>query len=139
MARTFWITLFPLKIAPDRSILHYCCWKLNIFNNVRLSTFRCFTNTACVLIYISLVVTTSGWLAISKAPLLWSLLFMRIFTFMIFSTTLNCGSFSEKTSKKKHLCRHEKNYYYFCKSNIPVTNLIVGSRNMIKLSKNKSL
>ena len=47
--------------------------------------------------------------------------------------------FSEKTSKKKHLCRHDKNYYYFCKSNIPVINLIVGSRNMIKVSKNVSL
>ena len=39
--------------------------------------------------------------------------------------------------KKKHLCRHDKNYYYFCKSNIPVISLIVGSKNMIKDSKNK--
>ena len=45
----------------------------------------------------------------------------------------------EKNIEKKHLCHHDKNYYYFCKSNIPVTNLIVGSRNMIKLSKNMSL
>ena len=41
--------------------------------------------------------------------------------------------------ERKHLCRHDKNYYYFCKSNIPVINLIVGSRNMIKVSKNMSL
>ena len=45
---------------------------------------------------------------------------------------LQCGSFLEK----KHLYRHDKNYYYFWKSNIPVINLIVDSRNMIKVSKN---
>ena len=33
-----------------------------------------------------------------------------------------------------HLCRHDKNYYYFWKMNIPVINLIVDSRNMIKVS-----
>ena len=52
-----------------------------------------------------------------------------------YSTTLRCGSFSEKNIEKKHLCYHDKNYCYFCKSNIPVNNLIVGSRNMIRLSK----
>ena len=57
---------------------------------------------------------------------------------MLFSTALSSISFSEKTLKKKHLCRHEKNYYYFCKSNIAVIDLIAGSRNMIKLSKNMS-
>ena len=40
--------------------------------------------------------------------------------------------------EKKHLHHHDKNYCYFCKSNIPVINLIVGSRNMIKVSKNMS-
>ena len=39
--------------------------------------------------------------------------------------------FRKKTSKKV-LVRHDKNYYHFCKSNIPVINLIVCSRNMIK-------
>ena len=43
-----------------------------------------------------------------------------------------------KNIEKKHLHRHDKNYYYFCKSNIPVTNSVVGSRNMIKVSKNMS-
>ena len=47
--------------------------------------------------------------------------------------------FFEKNIEKKRLRRHCKSYYYFCKSNIPVTNLIVGSRNMIKISKNISL
>ena len=47
--------------------------------------------------------------------------------------------FFGKTINKKDLCRHDKNYYYFWKSNIPVINLIVGSRNMIKVSKNISL
>ena len=36
------------------------------------------------------------------------------------------------------MCRHDKNYYYFCKSNISVINLIAGSRNTIKVSKNMS-
>ena len=49
------------------------------------------------------------------------------------STALGWGSFSEKNIEKRHLCRHEKNYYYFGKSSIPVMNLIVGSRYMIKL------
>ena len=44
----------------------------------------------------------------------------------------------EKNIEKKPLCRHDKNYYYFCKSNIPVINLIAGSRTMIKVSKNTS-
>ena len=56
-----------------------------------------------------------------------------------YSTALRCTSLSKKTSKKKHLCRHGKNYYYFCKSNIPVINLVVGSRNLIKVSENRSL
>ena len=44
-----------------------------------------------------------------------------------------------KNIEKKHLCHHDKNYYYFCKSNIPVMNLIVGSSIMIRLSNNMSL
>ena len=55
------------------------------------------------------------------------------------SAVLRCGSFSKKISKKKHLCHHDKNYCYFSKSNISEINLIVGSRNMIKLYKNMSL
>ena len=46
------------------------------------------------------------------------------------------GSFSEKNIEKKHLRRKDSNYCYFWKSNIPVTNLTVDSRNMIKVSKN---
>ena len=56
-----------------------------------------------------------------------------------FSMALRCRSFSKKKIKKKHLYHHDENYCYFCKSNIPVINSIVGSRNMIKLSKNMSL
>ena len=44
-----------------------------------------------------------------------------------------------KNIEKKYLCRHYKNYYYFCKPNIRVINLIVGSINMMKVSKNMSL
>ena len=46
--------------------------------------------------------------------------------------------FFQKNFGKKHLCRPDKNYYYSWKSIIPVINLIVGSRNMIKVSKNMS-
>ena len=55
------------------------------------------------------------------------------------SMALRCGSFSKKNIGKKHLCYHNKNYCYFCKSNITVINLILGCRNMIKVSKNMSL
>ena len=37
--------------------------------------------------------------------------------------------FFGKNVEKKQLCRHDKNYYYFCKSIIRVINLIVGSTN----------
>ena len=47
--------------------------------------------------------------------------------------------FFGKNIEKSTFCRHEKNCYYFCKSNVPVTNLIVDSRNMIKVSKHMSL
>ena len=47
--------------------------------------------------------------------------------------------FFEKKIEKKHLCCHDNNYFYFWKSNIPVTNLIADSRNMNKVSKNMSL
>ena len=62
---------------------------------------------------------------------------------MVYSTSLTCGSFSKKTLKKSActvmIFITFQNYYYFWKSNIPVFNLIVDSRNMIKLSKNMSL
>ena len=41
--------------------------------------------------------------------------------------------FFEKNIEKKHLYHHDKNYCYFCKSNIPVIDLVVASGNMIKL------
>ena len=47
--------------------------------------------------------------------------------------------FYRKNIEKKHLCRHDKDFYYFWKSNIPLINLIVDSRYMIKVSKNMRL
>ena len=47
-----------------------------------------------------------------------------------------CVFFGKKNIEIKHLRRHD---YYFYKSNIPVINLIVNSRNMIKVSKNVRL
>ena len=44
------------------------------------------------------------------------------------------GLLRKKDIEKIHLCRHDKSYY-FCKSNIPVINLILGSRNLIKVSR----
>ena len=47
--------------------------------------------------------------------------------------------FFKKNMEKMHLYHHDQNYYYFCKLNIPVTNLVVVSRNMMKLRKNMKL
>ena len=58
---------------------------------------------------------------------------------IIFLNGIKVRVFFEKIFEKKHLCHHDKNYCYFCKSNIPVINLIVGFRNMIKLSTTVSL
>ena len=58
---------------------------------------------------------------------------------LVNSTALRCKSFFKKIIEKKHLCHYDKNYCYFWKSNIPVIDLIVGSRNMMKLSKNVHL
>ena len=49
------------------------------------------------------------------------------------------ASLFRKNIVKKHLCLHDKNYCYFCKSTIPVIYLIVGSWNMIKVSNNMIL
>ena len=51
----------------------------------------------------------------------------------------SAGLFRKKNIEKKHLCRHDKNYYYCWKSNIPIINLILDSRIMIRLSKHVSL
>ena len=47
--------------------------------------------------------------------------------------------FFGKNIEEKHSCHHDKNYCYFWKSFISVINLIVDSKNMIKLSKTLSL
>ena len=47
--------------------------------------------------------------------------------------------FFGKNIEKKHLCHHDKNCYYFWKSNITAINFIVDSRNMIKVLKNMHL
>ena len=52
---------------------------------------------------------------------------------------INMQVFFGKSVEKKHLCRNDKNCYYFFKSNIPVINLIEDSRNIIKLLKKMSL
>ena len=40
----------------------------------------------------------------------------HFFRYVIYSSTpLRCGSFSERNIAKKHLCHHDKNYYYFWK------------------------
>ena len=50
-----------------------------------------------------------------------------------YSTALTCGSFSEKTLKKSTCVAMIRINYYFWKSNIPVINLVIDSRNMIKV------
>ena len=53
--------------------------------------------------------------------------------------SINVWVFFEKHIKNKYLCCPDKNQHYFCKSCFPVINLIVGSRNIIEVSKNISL
>ena len=53
--------------------------------------------------------------------------------------SINVRVFFFNNIEKKHFRRHDKDYYYCCKSDIPVINLIAGSRDMIKLAKNISL
>ena len=69
--------------------------------------------------------------------ILWQIL--QSFTAVLKLNDIKVQVFFGKNIEKKHLYRHYKNYYYFWKSNIPVINLIVDSRNMIKVSKNMSL
>ena len=57
----------------------------------------------------------------------------------LFLNGIKVRVFFGRNIEKKHLGHHDKNYCYFCKSNIPVINLIVDSRNMIKVSKDMSL
>ena len=45
----------------------------------------------------------------------------------------------EKKNRIKRLCRSKKKCFYFWTSKIPVTDLIVVSRNMIKVPKNMDL
>ena len=49
--------------------------------------------------------------------------------------SIKVQTFFRKNIKKKHLCHHDKNYCHFCKSNIPVTNLIAASRNRTNFQK----
>ena len=49
------------------------------------------------------------------------------------------GFFGKNIEKRTFAVRHDKNYFYFWKSNIPVINLILGSRDMIEVSQNMSL
>ena len=68
------------------------------------------------------------------------ILFRLFLVCSLFESTLHINGikvrvFFEKKYRRKHLCHHDKNYCYFCKSNIPVISLILGSRIMIKVSK----
>ena len=51
-----------------------------------------------------------GWCYINKI-----LISQFIVTFF---SDIKLWAFFGKNVEKKHLCRHDKNYYYFCKSNI---------------------
>ena len=54
---------------------------------------------------------------------------------VILLSNIKAPVFFEKHIKNKYLCRNDKNYFYLPKSNIPVVDLIVGSRSMIEVSK----
>ena len=50
-----------------------------------------------------------------------------------FLNSIKAQVFFGENIEKKHLCRHDKNYYYFWKLNILLISLTVDSTNMIKL------
>ena len=56
----------------------------------------------------------------------------------LFLNGMKVRVFFGKNIEKKRFCRLDKNCYYFWKSNIHVINLIVDSRNMIRVLKNMS-
>ena len=66
-----------------------------------------------------------------------TLLIIGVRIFQILSS-IKVRVFFEKNIGKRPLCCHDKNFYYFYKSNISVVNLVSGSRNMIKVSENMS-
>ena len=80
----------------------------------------------------SLLLTYSG-----LKQLLWEIYTGEFHSYLL--DGIKVRVFFEKNIEENHLSRHNKNCYYFCKSNIPVINLILGSRNMIKISKNMIL
>ena len=49
--------------------------------------------------------------------------------------SINVPFFFEKHIRNKHLCRPDRSLYYFCKSKIPVINLVGGSGNRVVFSK----
>ena len=80
-------------------------------------------------------------LKIKLYPIPWSGIRQKQFIIIsdFFLNVIKVQVFFRKNIEKKHLRRHDKNHYYFCISNVPVINLSVGSRNMIKVSNNISL
>ena len=78
----------------------------------------------------SFLIMMSSKLVISSRRLL-----ILLAMFSSNSMAFRCGSFSKKKRWKKLLSHRDKNYCYFCKSNLSVIILILGSKNMIKLWK----
>ena len=125
--------LWKANLVKHQKVSKYCVTDCRLGLNV----WQCFEYVfvSITALYSDLMLcTTSGTLGILAYS---SLCVIRYIP--AYSKTLRCRSFPKKNIEKKHLCHHDQNYCYFCKSNIPLINLIVDSRNMIKLSKNMSL
>ena len=63
----------------------------------------------------------------------------RYFTVDYLLDSIKVQVFFGKKHEKRHLCRHDQNYYDCWKSNVPAINLIIDSGNMIQVSKSMSL
>ena len=134
---------YPL-VVQIRMISHYRNFMGNVIIKIRL-IWKCFVN---ICMTVTMLTTSYGpncghWKTLAKrgnskkvnnSP---SHLFENYKVILL--NSIKARVFFGKNIEEKHLCCHDKNYYYFWKSYIPVINLIVDSRNMIKVSKNMRL
>ena len=89
----------------------------------------------CLTLYLFLRSFHRGWNFVLKGFLVCFRTFYRKMKKTVAVNGIKVRVFFRKSIEKKRLCRHDKNYYYFLKSNVPVINFIADSRNMIKVSK----
>ena len=143
--RKFFIFLFSYPIISfplgNKHWLSYCCccihyfgWKdETVISNVSFSA-HCLSGVSFFFI------ESDCWFTdiLRRQQSFTNVLFALNFCQFILNG-IKVGVFFEKNIEKKQFCHHDQNYCYFRKWSIPVINLIVGSKNMIKISKSVNL